>query len=152
LGVINADIGPDPNYLWVGLVYVLTLAVGQLLVGRLSDLFGRRWFFISGSVLSLVGCIVSAVATSIPMLIGGTTLIGFAAASQLSYPFVVGELVPFKYRFLSMGFVYCWGWPLDGFGPAVSYAFVQHSKHTWRSIYYLFIGVNFLAVVFWFLL
>ena len=40
LSVINADIGPDANVTWVSLVYTLTLAVGLLLVGRLSDLFG----------------------------------------------------------------------------------------------------------------
>jgi len=40
LGVINADIGPDANVTWVSLVYTLTLAIGLLLVGRLSDLFG----------------------------------------------------------------------------------------------------------------
>jgi MFS family permease len=85
LGYINADIGPNPNYVWVGLVYILTFAIAQLLVGRLSDLFGRRYFFISGTVLSLIGCIVSAVATSIPMLIGGTALLGLAASAQLTY-------------------------------------------------------------------
>jgi hypothetical protein len=40
LSVINADIGPDANITWVSLVYMLTLAVGLLLVGQLSDLFG----------------------------------------------------------------------------------------------------------------
>src|ERR1700684_1140684 len=50
LGIITNDIGPDPNYVWIALVYILTLAIGQVLVGRLSDLFGRRWFFILGSV------------------------------------------------------------------------------------------------------
>lgn len=40
LGIINADIGPDPSYVWISLVYTLTLAIGLLLVGRLSDLFG----------------------------------------------------------------------------------------------------------------
>lgn len=39
--MINADIGPDANLTWVSLVYTLTLAVGLLLVGRLSDLFGQ---------------------------------------------------------------------------------------------------------------
>jgi MFS family permease len=37
LGVINDDIGPDPNYVWIALVYTLTLAIGLVLVGRLSD-------------------------------------------------------------------------------------------------------------------
>jgi MFS family permease len=130
----------------------LTFAIGQLLVGRLSDLFGRRWFFISGTALSLLGCIISAVATSIPMLIGGTSLLGFAASAQLAYAFVVGELVPFKYRFMAMAFFSGNAVPFVTFGPAISYAFVQHTKSTWRSCYYLFIGVNVLALIFWVLL
>jgi hypothetical protein len=40
----NEDIGPSANITWVSIVYVLCQAVFFLLVGRLSDLFGRRWF------------------------------------------------------------------------------------------------------------
>ena len=103
LGVINNDIGPDDNYVWIALVYTLTLAIGQVLVGRLSDLFGRRWFFILGLASALLGCIISAIATTIPILIGGTVLVGFAAASQLSHTFVL----------------YVWAVPFSGFGPAI---------------------------------
>ena len=44
LSDINEDIGPSANITWVSIVYVLCEAVFFLLVGRLSDLFGRRWF------------------------------------------------------------------------------------------------------------
>ena len=40
LDLINSEIGPDPNIVWVSLVYTLTLSIGLLLVGRLSDIFG----------------------------------------------------------------------------------------------------------------
>ncbi|KAN0099069.1 MFS general substrate transporter [Hyaloscypha variabilis] len=149
LGTINADIGPNPNYIWVGLIYILTWGPAQLLVGRLSDLFGRRYFFIGGTVLGLIGCIVSARASSIPMLIGGTALLGLAASAQLSYMFVIGELVPFKYRFMCLSFFSTCAIPFVSFGPAISYAFVQHTKSSWRSIYYLFIGVNVLCLICW---
>lgn len=96
LTLINNDIGPDPNIPWVLLVYTLTLAVGLLLVGRLSDLFGRRWFFIGSAALALIGCIVCATAQSVGALIGGTTLIGLAASGQQSFAFITGELVPMK--------------------------------------------------------
>jgi MFS family permease len=150
LGIINADIGPDPNYLWIALVITLTLSVGQVLVGRLSDLFGRRWFFILGSALALVGCIVSAVATSVPMLIGGSVLVGFASAPQLSYTFVVGEIIPFKHRFHVQLYIYPWVTATTGFGPAIAYALVQHTKHTWRSCYYLMIAINAASTLCWY--
>lgn len=40
LAYINGDLGPSTEINWVSLSYTLTLAVGLLLVGRLSDLFG----------------------------------------------------------------------------------------------------------------
>ena len=41
---INDELGPSDNITWVGIAYVLCEAVVFLIVGRLSDLFGRRWF------------------------------------------------------------------------------------------------------------
>ena len=70
---INDDIGPSSNITWVAIAYILCEAVTFLLVGRLSDLFGRRWFFITGSLISLVGSIVGAVAKDVHTLIGGMT-------------------------------------------------------------------------------
>lgn len=40
LGTINADIGPNKNIAWVPLMFPVGLAVGQTLLGRLSDIFG----------------------------------------------------------------------------------------------------------------
>lgn len=42
LATINAEIGPDPNYVWIALVYTLTSSVTFLVIGRVSDIFGRR--------------------------------------------------------------------------------------------------------------
>lgn len=151
LNVINADIGPSAYITWVALSYTLTVSIGLLLVGRLSDMFGRRYFFISGSILGLIGCIVCAVAQTVGTLIGGTTLIGLGAASQISVVFVTAELVPVKHRFLANGFVYIWATPFTGMGPSISYAFLVHTG-SWRGCYYLMIGMNALAATCWILL
>jgi hypothetical protein len=79
LDQINADIGPSDNIIWVPLVYRLTLAIGLLLVGRLTDTFGRRWFFIVDGLFGVVGSIVCATANSINVLIGGTLVVGLGA-------------------------------------------------------------------------
>ncbi|KAK7182304.1 hypothetical protein DPSP01_002393 [Paraphaeosphaeria sporulosa] len=149
LSFINADIGPDANLSWVSLAYLLTNSVGLMLVGRLSDLFGRRWFFIGGNALATVGCIVAAVAPNVPALIAAEVLIGLGAASQLSYAFVVGELVPTTHRFIAQAWVFAWAIPSSGFAPAISYAFVQ-SNVGWRGIFYLLIALNAATTLAWF--
>lgn len=85
LGAINADIGPSKNLVWVSLGYLLTTSIFQVIVGRLTDIFGRRWFMIFGNALATVGAIVCAVAPHIEALIGGEVLLGIGASFQLSY-------------------------------------------------------------------
>jgi MFS family permease len=100
LTTINEDIGPDPNIVWVSLSYLLTLTVFLALVGRLTDIFGRRWFFIIFSLIGTVGTIVGATAKNVPQLIGGFVLIGASAGAGLSFFWVLSELVPMNRRFI----------------------------------------------------
>lgn len=83
--IINADIGPDPNYALIPVVKTLCGGVGLLLMGRLSDIFGRRWFMLSGQIMAIIGSIVCATAKDIPTVIGGTVFVGLAGAVQTSF-------------------------------------------------------------------
>lgn len=148
LGYINADIGPDPNITWVPLVFPLGLAVGLTLVGRLSDLFGRRWFFTAGQGLGCVGAIVCATAQSVPTLIGGTAIVGIAASTALSFSFLTGELVPMKYRFIGTAYAYLWVIPFSGLAPAIANSLVVNAN--WRWCYYLMIIFDALAFLAYF--
>jgi MFS family permease len=118
------------------------VSIGYSIIGRLSDIFGRRWFLICGSIFALVGDIVCATATNIPTIIGGTAIIGLAAAVQLSFLSMLGELTPIKHRFLVNAFMYVWIAVPAGFGPAISYAFVIHTAAGWRWCYYFLIIIN----------
>lgn len=40
-------------------------------IGRLADIFGRRWFFIYANTMAFVGYIIASRAQNIPTLIGG---------------------------------------------------------------------------------
>lgn len=123
LSEINADIGPSPNIYWIPLVNLCGGCVFFLLVGRLSDIFGRRsvscilpfgcvadqcrcrWFFIGGSALSLIGTIIGSQATNVNTLIGAQVFIGIAASCQLSFFWIVAEIVPMKWRYIANGYV-----------------------------------------------
>ena len=82
-------------------MYTLPQAIIFMLVGRLSDILGRRWFFIIGSVFGLAGSIIGATATSVPQLIAAETLIGIGTGFQNSFFWVVSEIVPMKRRFIA---------------------------------------------------
>lgn len=76
LSYINADLGPDPRYTWITISWNLGGAMLVTIGGRLSDIFGRRYFFIAGAVLLIIGSIVSATGQSIDQMIAGGAIFG----------------------------------------------------------------------------
>ena len=56
---INQDIGPSNNIAWMATAWSLASAVVMTIAGRLSDIFGRRNFFLLGNALGVVGCAIS---------------------------------------------------------------------------------------------
>jgi MFS family permease len=103
LGFINAELGPDPRYTWITISWNLGGAMFVTVGGRLSDIFGRRWFFIAGAVILIIGSIVSATGQSINQMIAGGALFG-CGSGFLEMAFgAVQEIVPSKYRHVTIG-------------------------------------------------
>ncbi|CAN9381956.1 unnamed protein product [Alternaria alternata] len=150
LSLINAAIGPSPDIIWVGISWTAGFAIGFTLVGRLSDIFGRRWFFICSSILGLVGNIIGASAQSINMLIATNSINGLAAAGQLSFHIILGELVPNSLRGPVNAFVLSTSVPFAVFGPPVARSLYQTTELQWRWCYILGCIVNVLAIVLYF--
>ncbi|KAI1615921.1 siderophore iron transporter [Exophiala viscosa] len=147
LALINADIGPSANITWVALVWTLSLSVGYTLVGRLSDIFGRRWFFIGCSLLATIGCVVGGTAMNVNSLIGANVLIGMAAAGQLSFSYSIGELVPIKHRGFVLAMAFTAASPFSALGSYIGRLFVVYTAAGWRWDYYVAIILNALSIL-----
>lgn len=147
---INRDIGPNASYLRISYLYSTCIAVGPPIIGRLSDIFGRRYWMIGGALLGVVGAIVAARAQNIPTLIGANVLLGMASATQYCFYMTVGEIVPTKYRCIACSGINFFTVPGTFFGPIVSATMVKSFPETgWRSLYYLVLGIEALDLLLW---
>lgn len=127
--------------------FTLVSGVLLLVVGRISDIVGRRYFMIGGQAFAVVGSIICAKANSINTVIGGTVLTAVAGAGQQLYPLLVQELVPNKHRGLAQGAISVSVLPTLGFAPAIARALVQHTDLGWRWCYWLNVIVAGLSLV-----
>ncbi|KAF1991550.1 fungal trichothecene efflux pump [Aulographum hederae CBS 113979] len=152
LALIDADIGPSPNTIWVAVAWTTGMAIGSTLVGRLSDIFGRRWFIMGCCMLAMIANIIGASAQSIDMLIATNALNGLASAGQLSFNTIMGELVTNKNRGPVNSLVLFTSLPFAVFGPPVARAFYENTDLRWRWCYILGIIVNALAIALYFFL
>lgn len=126
----------------MALAWVLTSSVGFTLVGRLSDLFGRRYFFAGCSGIATIGCIIGCTANDINQLIGASVLLGFGAAGQISFNYVLGELVPVRHRYAANGVIFLCTFPFAGLGPYIARLLIVDSPGGWRGIYYVTLGLG----------
>ena len=106
LALIEAVLPPSPNGIWIPLAWILSSAISFLLLGRLSDIFGRRWFFTACSMFGLIGSIIGSTVNNINPLIAASVFLGLGASGQLSFIISIGELVPIKQRFVVNGIIF----------------------------------------------
>jgi MFS family permease len=89
------------------------------MIGRLSDIFGRRNFLLLGNVCGIIGCAIAATANNIDTIIGGGVLIGIASAlHQLAWS-CLGEVVPKRSRAFALALLQTSVVPAAAFGPII---------------------------------
>lgn len=124
--------------IWITISWNLGGAIFVTVGGRLSDTFGRRWFFISGAAILIVGSIVSAPGQSISQMIAGGAIFGAGSGFfEMSFG-AVQEIVPNEYRMVTIG--------LFGASSLIAQimslcacAMIKYT-HNWRNAYHLMIG------------
>ncbi|CAK7238489.1 hypothetical protein SEUCBS140593_010740 [Sporothrix eucalyptigena] len=134
LTVINADLGYSASYIWISDGGLVVTCVGLLIVGRLGDIIGRRYFLVGGQVFGVIGSAICGKATSINMLIAGSTIYGIASTTQLTFPYVIQELVPNKHRGIAQAIVIAGVLPFAGFGTIIARELIQYSRLGWRYV------------------
>lgn len=92
---IIADLGGFDRYTWVTTSYLVASTAIVPISGRLSDIYGRKWFYIGGITIFLIGSVLSGLSATMGQLIGYRAIQGLGAGVMMAIAFVsVGDLFP----------------------------------------------------------
>ncbi len=144
------------RYTWVVTAYLLGSTTMIPIVGKLSDQFGRKWFFVAGVILFLLGSVLSGASQTIDQLIAFRALQGVGAGVGISLVFtVVGDIFPpaerarwqgifaAVYGFSSVVGPTIGGWLSDN-GPLLGNLVTDTTR--WRWVFYINIPLGIVAL------
>lgn len=93
------------SFAWVGTAYIVTSAISTPLLGKLSDLYGRRRIFQITMFVFLVGSLLCGLANSMGQLIAARAFQGLGGGGIQALSFaVIGDIIPPRDRGRYIGY------------------------------------------------
>src|SRR5215210_4950464 len=104
--VIVADLGGIEHYSWIATSTLLVSAVSIPIVGKLSDIYGHRSFYIGGIVVFMLGSILAGTAQDFWWLVGARAVqgLGMGTIIPLSQT-IIGDIISARERGKYMGYI-----------------------------------------------
>ncbi len=92
---IVTDLGGFSQYTWVFTSYIIAETIALPLTGKLSDMYGRKWFFVAGMAIFTLGSFLCGISQSMSQLIIFRAFqgIGFGVMSALGF-IVIADIFP----------------------------------------------------------
>ncbi len=146
LPTIAGEFGAFESFAWVGTAYIATSAIGTPVLGKLSDLYGRRLIFEVTMGMFVLGSLLCAISQSMNQLIAARAVQGFGGGAIQALAFaVLGDILPPRERgryigYFTLAFV---GAALGG--PLLGGYIIDH--WTWPWIFSINIPFGVLAAV-----
>ena len=92
---IISDLGGFSQYTWVTTAYMITSAVVVPIVGKLTDIYGRKIFYICGVAIFVLGSILCGLSDTITQMIIFRGVQGIGAGIMMANAFTtIGDLFP----------------------------------------------------------
>ena len=91
---------------WIVLVYLLTISILMLSVGRIADIIGKKKLYLAGFLVFLTGSLLCETATQVYALIGFRVIQAVGAAFMMVLgTAIVTEVFPPTERGMAMGII-----------------------------------------------
>jgi EmrB/QacA subfamily drug resistance transporter len=132
-------------YAWLFSSYLLASSVTVPVVGKLSDLFGRRPFYIAGLILFLVGSAVSGLSQSMAELIAARAVTGIGGGAMMALgATTIGDIFSPRERGRWMGLIMSVFGLGSIVGPLVGGFITDHFG--WRWVFYVNLPLGLVAL------
>lgn len=147
MGTIVGDLGGLESFVWVVSAYMVAEMAGMPIFGKLSDMYGRKRFFVFGLILFMVGSSLCGTAESITQLSIYRAIQGIGGGALVPIAFtIMFDLFPPEKRG-KMGGMFGAVFGLSSiFGPLLGAYITDHI--TWHWIFYINLPLGILSLVF----
>ncbi|WP_282033987.1 MDR family MFS transporter [Metabacillus indicus] len=143
---IISELGGLDYYSWVFTIYMLTSAITTILVGKLSDMYGRKPFIIIGIIIFSIGAFLAGTSTDIIQLISYRGIQGFGAGMIMSTAFTaVGDLFAPRERGKWQGAMSAVFGVSSVFGPTLGGYIVDNLE--WKWVFWVFLPLGIVALI-----
>lgn len=133
-------------YTWTINIYLLTSTIATILVGKLSDMFGRKPFILIGILFFMLGAFLTGTSTDVYQFIIYRGIQGIGAGIIQSTAFMsVGDLFPPRERGKWMGLMTAVFGFSSVLGPTLGGYLVDHIE--WRWLFWIFLPLGVVAFI-----
>ncbi len=141
---IIAKLGGMDYYTWVMTIYLLTSTISTILVGKLSDIYGRKPFILAGIVIFMTGAFFSGTSRDIIHLVIYRGIQGIGAGIIMATAFTaIGDLFSPRERGRWAGLMSAAFGISSILGPGVGGYIVDHMD--WHWVFWMFLPLGFVA-------
>jgi EmrB/QacA subfamily drug resistance transporter len=141
---IISELGGMDYYSWVFTIYMLTSSITAILVGKLSDMYGRKPFILLGIGIFIIGSFLNGTSTDIVQLIVYRGLQGFGGGMIMSSAYtVIGDLFAPRERGRWQGLMSAAFGLASVFGPTLGGYMVDHAP--WHWVFWVFLPFGIVA-------
>src|SRR5437660_6933245 len=143
---IVADLGGLSHYAWVFTAYMLASTVTVPIYGKLSDIYGRRVFFIGGMFIFLIGSALAGTSQNMTQLIIYRGIQGLGAGGMMPIALaIIGDTFPPSERGTWQGLFVA----VFGFSSIVGRALGGWITDNWgwRWVFYVNMPVGVIAIL-----
>ncbi|KAL3296172.1 multidrug resistance protein fnx1 [Colletotrichum asianum] len=148
LNIIGNALNSSNQTAWIASGYFITSTTGQLLYGRLSDIWSRKFILLIGLAIFFTGSLASSVAATGTQLIVFRAWTGIGGGGLMTVAqMIVSDVVPLRERGKYQGILGAVVAIANGIGPVIGGALASQSRDSWRWIFRLNMPLTLLCTV-----